>query len=33
MRLLANENLHLEIMYGLQQSNFEVEYVPYIGLF
>jgi predicted nuclease of predicted toxin-antitoxin system len=32
MRLLANENLHLEIMHGLQQSNFEVEYVPHIGL-
>ena len=32
MRILANENLHSEIVRGLQQANFDVLFVPEIGL-
>jgi len=32
MRLLANENLHIEIVRGLRQANYEVLFVPDIGL-
>jgi len=32
MRILANENLHTEIVRGLRQGNFEVLFVPDIGL-
>jgi predicted nuclease of predicted toxin-antitoxin system len=32
MRILANENLHTEIVRGLQQANHDVLFVPDIGL-
>jgi len=32
MRILANENLHTEIVRGLQQANYDVLFVPDIGL-
>jgi len=32
MRILANENLHTEIVRGLQEANHEVLFVPDIGL-
>ena len=32
MRILANENLHVEIVRRLQQANHEVQFVPEIGL-
>ncbi len=32
MRLLADENLHIEIVRGLRQANYEVLFVPDIGL-
>jgi predicted nuclease of predicted toxin-antitoxin system len=32
MRFLANENLHIEIVRGLRQANYEVLFVPEIGL-
>jgi predicted nuclease of predicted toxin-antitoxin system len=31
MRILANENLHTEIVRGLQQANYDVLFVPDIG--
>lgn len=32
MRILANENLNTEIVRGLQQANYDVLFVPDIGL-
>jgi len=32
MRILANENLHTEIVRGLQRANYDVLFVPDIGL-
>jgi predicted nuclease of predicted toxin-antitoxin system len=32
MRFLANENLHIEIVRGLRQANYEVLFVPELGL-
>jgi predicted nuclease of predicted toxin-antitoxin system len=32
MRLLADENLHTDIIQGLRKANFEVIFVPDIGL-
>ena len=32
MRLLADENLHTEILGGLRQANYEVLFVPDLGL-
>jgi predicted nuclease of predicted toxin-antitoxin system len=32
MRLLADENLHVEIVQGLRQAKYEVLFVPDIGL-
>ncbi len=32
MRFLANENLHAEIVRGLRQANYEVLFVPNLGL-
>jgi predicted nuclease of predicted toxin-antitoxin system len=32
MRILANENLHTEVVRGLQEANHEVLFVPDIGL-
>ena len=32
MRILANENLHIEIVRGLQRANYDVLFVPDIGL-
>jgi predicted nuclease of predicted toxin-antitoxin system len=32
MRFLANENLHIEIVRGLRQANYEVLFVPDLGL-
>jgi predicted nuclease of predicted toxin-antitoxin system len=32
MRILANENLHTGIIRGLREANFEVLFVPDIGL-
>lgn len=32
MRFLANENLHMEIVRGLRQANYEVLFVPHLGL-
>jgi predicted nuclease of predicted toxin-antitoxin system len=32
MRILANENLHTEIVRGLQEAKHEVLFVPDIGL-
>jgi predicted nuclease of predicted toxin-antitoxin system len=32
MRFLADENLHLEIVRGLRQANYEVLFVPNVGL-
>ena len=32
MRILANENLHTEIVRGLQKANYDVLFVPDIGL-
>ena len=32
MRILANENLHTEIIRGLQKANYDVLFVPDIGL-
>ena len=32
MRILAKENLHADIVRGLRQGNFEVLFVPEIGL-
>ena len=32
MRLLANENLHTGIIQGLQQANYDILFVPDIGL-
>lgn len=32
MRILANENLHFEVVQGLRKQNHEVFYVPEIGL-
>ena len=32
MRILANENLHSEIVRGLRQANYDVLFVPEIGL-
>ena len=32
MRFLANENLHVEIVRGLRQANYEVLFVPDLGL-
>ena len=32
MRILANENLHTDIVQGLRKANFEVLFVPDIGL-
>jgi predicted nuclease of predicted toxin-antitoxin system len=32
MRILANENLHTEIVQGLQRANYDVLFVPDIGL-
>jgi len=32
MRILANENLHIEIVRGLQEARHEVLFVPDIGL-
>ena len=32
MRFLADENLHIEIVRGLRQANYEVLFVPDLGL-
>ena len=32
MRFLANENLHIEIVRGLRRANYEVLFVPDLGL-
>jgi len=32
MRFLAGENLHIEIVRGLRQANYEVLFVPDLGL-
>ena len=32
MKILANENLHTEIVRGLQQANHDVQFVPEVGL-
>lgn len=32
MRILANENLHTEIVRGLQRANYDVLFIPDIGL-
>jgi predicted nuclease of predicted toxin-antitoxin system len=32
MRFLADENLHIEIVRGLRQANYEVLFVPNVGL-
>ena len=32
MRFLADENLHIEIVRGLRQANYEVLFVPELGL-
>ena len=32
MRILANENLHTEIVRGLRKANYDVLFVPDIGL-
>jgi len=32
MRILANENLHTEIIRGLRQADHDVQFVPEIGL-
>ncbi len=32
MRFLADENLHIEIVRGLRQANYEVLFIPDLGL-